>query len=337
MDLIICLKTSNRKRFSQLLYKQQSNYTKLFQNRISKLHINIAIINTSNPTPKFVFRPKPSFRTELERKRWWGKERETWIDGDGDGAARISGMHKFYLTQCFIKSGTGGAYIRPRYRDCDEWIIEPIHDSFWNCKGAIGLLKRRELGATSIGSGLLPMYSMRMFKGSTFGMTSCDQPRISKAFSDKTTVCLSEMDKDIAPVIERKNETKNSTYLKLAWKTEREGNEVIQYSDFYSKETADNDNAAKGFSGTRMRAAYFDEFPLHRRKQKLLSSSLPCFMEGPTQTGFLFWSGTVEEGITNEQIYELQKLVNDAELLNTKIIFAPCWWGLIMNEAGESD
>ena len=132
MDLIICLKTSNRKRFSQLLYKQQSNYTKLFQNRISKLHINIAIINTSNPTPKFVFRPKPSFRTELERKRWWGKERETWIDGDGDGAARISGMHKFYLTQCFIKSGTGGAYIRPRYRDCDEWIIEPIHDSFWN-------------------------------------------------------------------------------------------------------------------------------------------------------------------------------------------------------------
>ena len=145
------------------------------------------------------------------------------------------------------------------------------------------------------------------------------------------------MDKDIAPVIERKNETKNSTYLKLAWKTEREGNEVIQYSDFYSKETADNDNAAKGFSGTRMRAAYFDEFPLHRRKQKLLSSSLPCFMEGPTQTGFLFWSGTVEEGITNEQIYELQKLVNDAELLNTKIIFAPCWWGLIMNEAGESD
>lgn len=290
-------------------------------------------ISDSKPKEKFTLTPKPNFRTDLERQRWWQGEREKWEHGFGS----LSGMHYFYLTQCYIKSGTAGAHIRPKYRDCDEWIINSLHDSYWNCKGAIGLVKRRELGATSIGAGLLPMYSMRMFTGSTFGMTSCDQPRISKAFSDKTTVCLNEMDKEIAPVIERKNETKNATYLKLAWNTVRDGKTITQFSDFYSKETADSDSAAKGFSGTRMRAAYFDEFPLHRRKKQLLSSSLPCFMEGMEQTGFLLWSGTVEDGITNEQIFELQQLVNDAAFLNTKIIFAPAWWGLKMNGSGESD
>lgn len=293
------------------------------------------IINKTIPkTPKFVYTQKPTFRTDLERERFWAIERERWVEGYGG----LKGMHYFYLTQCSIKDGTSGNYIRPYYRDCDEWIINVLHDAFWNCTGAVGLIKRREIGATSIGAGLLPLYTMRMFTGSTFGMTSCDQPRIAKMFGDKTMVALNEIDADIRPSIENKNETKSATYLKLAWKTKKtDGSIGIQYSDLYAKETQNSDEAAKGFSSTRMRAAFFDEMPLSKRKKKLLTSSQPCFMQGSKQTGFLFWAGTCEEGLTNEQIVELQELIEDASLLDTNIVFAPAWWGLIMNEAGESD
>lgn len=293
-------------------------------------------MNINHNIPKFQYSSdfsKPTFRSEYEKEKFWDVEKTRWREGHSG----LSGMHYFYLTQCTIKDGSSGNPIRPFYRDCDEWIIDKLHKNFWSCEKTIGLVKRRELGATSLGAGLLSMYSMRMFTGSTFGMTSCDQPRISKAFSDKTIVCLDELDLDIKPSIERIRNTANSSHLKLGWKTKRDGKAVIQYSDLFAKETSDSNDSAKGFSSTRMRAAYFDEYPLHKRKKLLLTSSLPCFMKGAERSGFLFWGGTVEHDITNEEISELHEIVNDASLLDTEIIFAPAWWGLMLKKDGTSD
>lgn len=288
--------------------------------------------------------PKPSvFKTTLEKQKYWAKEKERWREGYGDGYSHLCGMHYYYLTQGNLKDGSDGSIIRPKYRDGDEWIINPLHDAFWTLKNHVGLVKRREIGATSIGAGLLPSYTMRMFPSSTFGMTSCDQPRIFKAFSDKTSEFIKRMDLDIRPVLDRtvgykENATKQQVFLRLPWLVKNaQGASDYEFSELYAKETSESDEAAKGFSGTRMRAAYYDEFPLHKRKSKLLTSSTPCFMKQADQSGLLFWAGTVESDITNEQIVALQNLVMESDILRFNVLFAPAWWCLFMDENGVSD
>jgi len=249
----------------------------------------------------------------------------------------------FYLTEGWLKDGSDGTLIRPRYRDCDDWIISELHNGFWNLTNHVGLVKRREIGSTSIGAGLLPAYTMRMFPSSTFGATSCDQPRIFKAFNDKTEVFIKKLDQDIRPVLDRtvgykENATKQQVYQRLPWLVKDvNGEPDYEYSDLYAKETSENDGSATGFSGTRLRAAYIDEFPLHKRKAKLLGSMLSCVMKQTEQSGLLFWGGTVEESITAEQINELQSLVRNSKDLKFNVIFAPAWWGLKMDENGVSD
>jgi len=290
----------------------------------------------SKPKVRYKIDHKPSvFKTTYDQEKWWDRTKTKWIEGDQG----LSGMHVFYMTQTPIKDRNTGEVALPRYRDCDDWVISKVHDHFWNpSKGALGALKRREFGATSIGAALLPLYTQRIFPGSTFGMTSCDKDRIFKAYTDKFSVALTGMDADIRPTITKKAESKNSNvYLQLQWKTKKNDKTELQYSDFFTKETASDDKAAKGFSGTGMRAAYYDEFPLHLRRNQLLTSSRPCFMKGAEQAGFLLWSGTLEEGLTNEDIVEIQNIVKDAELMKTEVLFIPAWWGLIMDDEGNSD
>lgn len=298
----------------------------------------IIVDKIKDPSPKFKWIPKPVFKTSLAKERYWEQQKIYWREGFGKGMSKISGMHYYYMQECFLKDGSDGNIIRPFYRDCDDWVISEIHDSFWNPQGAIGVIKRREIGLTSIGAGLLPAYTFRMFPSSTFGMTSADKDRIYKAYTDKTQTVLNEIDIDIRPDLSKKSETMQSVYLQLATKTKDENGEaVIRFADLFSKETAQSEKSASGFSGTRMKAAFFDELPLHPRNKLLLRSSKSCFMKGPDYSGLLLWGGTIEQTLTAEQIQEFQKLVGDAEILKHKIMFIPVWWGLFMNSAGESD
>jgi len=296
------------------------------------------------PAPKWVPPPpKPIFKTSLEKEKYWELQKLRWREGYGDGYSRISGMHYHYLKEGWLKDGSDGTLIRPSYRDSDDWIITPLHDAFWGLKNHVGLVKRREIGATSIGAGLLPAYTMRMFPSSTFGATSCDQPRIFKAFNDKTEIFIKKLDPDIRPVFDRtvgykENATKQQVYQKLPWLVKDvNGNPDYEFSDLYAKETSESDASATGFSGTRLRAAYLDEFPLHKRKAKLLGSMQSCVMKQTEQSGLLFWAGTVEDSITADQINELQKLVRNSDVLRFNVIFAAAWWALFMDKNGVSD
>jgi hypothetical protein len=303
------------------------------------------ILDKINVSPKWVPPIKPTtFKTTLEQQRFYEEEKRRWREGYGDGYAKITGMHYFYLTQGTLKDGSDGDFIKPKYRDCDEWIIEPLHNSFWNLDCHQGLVKRREIGATSIGAGLLPAYTFKMYPNSTFGMTSCDQTRIFKAVNDKTDVFLKRMNKDIAPIFDKslgwkQNATKQQVYMNLPWfiKNKDTGEMEVNYSELYAKETSESDSAATGFSSTRLRAAYLDEFPLHKRKAKLIGSIKSTVMKGAAQSGLLYWAGTVEDTLTASQINELKTLVANSEELNFNITFAAAWWGLFLNENGVTD
>jgi hypothetical protein len=287
-----------------------------------------------DPTPKWTYKPKPSFKTELEKVKY----RELWHQRYREGYQGLSGMHLYYLQECFLKDGADATLIRPRWRDCDEWIINDIHKEFWNPTQALGFIKRREIGLTSIGAGLLPFYTYTMYPNATFGMTSCDKDRIFTAFSDKSQTVMNHLDLDIRPTISRERATPNNVYWELETKVLNQQNQIeIATAKFWSKETAQKEQSASGFSGTRLRAAFFDELPLHPRKELLLRSSRACFMKSNNYSGLLLWGGTVEESLTAEQIQEFQKLVNKSDILNHKVILIPVWWGLIMNKAGESD
>lgn len=287
--------------------------------------------------------PKPNFKTNLEKERYWQNERIRWREGYGDGYSHICGMHYFHLTQGWLKDGSDGTLIRPSYRDWDDIIISEINNAFWNLKNHVGVVKRREIGLTSIGAGLLPAYSMRMFPSSTFGATSCDQTRIFKAFSDKTEVYIKRLDQDIRPLLDRtvgykENATKQQVYQKLPWLVKGvDGEPDFEFSDLYAKETSESEKSATGFSGTRLRAAFLDEFPLHNRKAPLLGSMISCVMKQHEQSGLILWGGTVEASITPEQVNELEKLVRNSDALKFNIIFVPAWASLFMDENGVSD
>ena len=303
------------------------------------------ILDKINVAPKWVPPEKPTtFKTTLEQQNYYEEEKRRWREGYGDGYSKITGMHYFYLTQGTLKDGSDGNFITPIYRDCDEWIIEPLHNSFWNLDCHQGLVKRREIGATSIGAGLLPAYTFKMFPNSTFGMTSCDQTRIFKAVNDKTDVFLKRMNKDIAPIFDKglgwkQNATKQQVYMNLPWfiKNKETGEMEINYSELYAKETSESDSAATGFSSTRLRAAYLDEFPLHKRKAKLIGSIKSTVMKSAAQSGLLYWAGTVEDTLTAAQINELKTLVANSEELNFNITFAAAWWGLFLDKNGVTD
>ena len=304
----------------------------------------IIVDKIKTPSPKWVpQKPVPTFKNGLEKARYWEEEKKRWREGWGDGYSHINGIQYFMLTTGTYKDGSDGTLIQPRYRDCDEWITDELYDSFWGLKNHLFVFKRREIGLTSIGAGVLPAYTMRMFPSSTFGMTSCDKDRLYKAYNDKTDIYMKHLHGDISPIFDksigyRENSTKQQLYAKLPFLSKNlHGDAAIEFADLFAKETSESDKAAAGFSGTRMRAAFIDELPLHLRRKTLLNSMQSCFMKGAEQSGIMLAGGTAEDSITSEQISELQDLVEKSEFFKFKTIFVPAWWGLFVDENGVSD
>ena len=190
-------------------------------------------------------------------------------------------MQYFYLSQCKIKQGTSGAVIRPRFRDVDMWIFEEIQDAY-NKGLTLGIFKRREVGLTSIGAGCLPFYFIMTNPGCKIGLTSCDNDRVNAMFQDKTATAFDSMSKMFKPKEVRRNQTKTSSFLSIEIPVINEDEEIEnRVSTVLCTETTVN---PKSLSGNRLKYGFFDEFPLHPKKDLLLGSSDACFMEGDKKT-----------------------------------------------------
>jgi len=289
--------------------------------------MSISIINKlKTKAVPYTFIPTPTFKDTYSKQKYWSKEKDKWIDG----IPGLTGMHYYYLSQAHIKAGTAGKLIRPWFRDGDQLIFQDIYEAI-KIRHDMGVIKRREFGLTSIGAGCLPNYYNRVYPGSISIMTSCDKPRIFKMFDDKTMVVYNNLHKDIRPKTLQKNQRKENVFLKVEIKYIEDGEIKVTDSQIYCQETTDNPAA---FSTVRCVYGFYDEFPLHKKRNELLGSSMACFMEGAKKTGFLLWGGTVEKAVSIETVQALRKMVGDAKGSRTIIHFVPAWMCMFTDEKG---
>ncbi len=278
--------------------------------------------------------PKPIFRTEYERAKYWQKEKVKWIEGvDG-----IPGTLYHYIQEQWIKDRNSGKLLRPICRDSDLAIHEKIRDQR-NKKRVLGIIKGRGAGLSCIG-GALTNYFMRVYPGSTSLITSKEQAAISTFFTEKIMVPFNNYDPEIRPTIINKNETKSSVYLRAQVKFKKDDGDVgIGESKVICRETTDKPSSATAFSGEGAIFGFYDELPLHKRRTELIKSSISCYRNSLTQEmdGFLLFGGSCEESLSNEDLAEFQTLIKDADMWNADILFIPFWMGKFMDENGISD
>jgi len=289
--------------------------------------MSVTIINNLKPKAvPYIFKPTPTFNTTYDSQKYWGREKEKWIEG----IPGLTGTHYKYISQGHIKQGTSGKLIRPWFRDGDQLLFEDMKEAR-RIEHDMGVIKRREFGLTSIGAGALPHYFSRVYPGSRTIMTSCDKPRIFQMFDDKTMVYYNNLHKDIKPKILQKNQRKENVFLKMEVKYREDGEIKTTESQIYCQETTDNPSA---FSTVRCIYGFYDEFPLHKKRNELLGSSMACFMDGPKKSGFLLWGGTVEQAVSIETVQALREIVGDAKGSRTIIHFVPAWMCMFMDEQG---
>lgn len=279
----------------------------------------------------YTYEPIPDFITQYEKDKYLDQEKKKWIEGYNG----LTGKHYFYLSQCKIKKGTGGTIIRPYFRDSDQRVFDGIEKA--EKEGYdYGVLKRREFGLTSIGAGLLPIYYMICYPGCNTIMTSCDRPRIFRMFEDKTTIVFDNLHAILREnfIQNNRDQAKNSVYLKTKiMVTDEYGLLKPRFSDVTCSETVTN---PKAFSAGRFKFGFYDELPLHERREELIASSHSCFMEGPVKTGFLFWGGTVEDGIPQDSLNALRRLVSDSGKPGSKtVIHFIAGWESLFDLAGD--
>lgn len=300
----------------------------------------MTIIDKINPSsPILEWRPKPSFKTQLERDRYWAKEKIKWIDG----TESVPGTLYHKTQEQKIKNRNTGVIFRPTCRDVDLLNHETIRD----CRKAgeaLVIIKPRGVGL-SAEDGCLANYFMKVYPGTTTLLTSCDKPKIASLFSEKVAITFDQYDNEIKPVEVRRNETATSCYLKTEQLyLDGEGHQQINASQIICRETSDNPASASAFSGQGAIFGAYDEIFLHKRRKELIRSSAPCFVEQGTgiTTGFLLANGTVEDTLTNEQLAELKLLIQEVQTngrlgtMKARLLFLPAWMGKFMTN-GFSD
>lgn len=299
--------------------------------------MSITIIDKTKPLPPIlVHKPKPLFKTTLDKQRYWGKQKEYWIDGYNG----LPGLFYFGVQEGWIKHRSGefvGQTKRKMGRDVDLLIAESCQKAM-KVERPECIIKGRGMGLSSIG-GDYSNYFMRCYPGSTSLVTGKDQSQIMDIFQNKITPVYDSLDPDIKGKQISRNETKPLCYLKVAYSYyDDDGNAKSGLSEVVCRETTQNPKSASGFSGRGAKFGFYDEWPLHHRREELLRSSISCYRDSRTKKmdGLLLLGGTVEDTLSNDELSELQKTLKNSDLWNIDILFIPFWMGMCDNN-GHSD
>lgn len=297
----------------------------------------IIIDKIKKSAPILSWTPKPLFRTNYEKEKYWANEKVKWIEGVGE----VPGMLYFKTQELKIHHRVNGKIFHPVCRYSD--LIK--HQAIDSCrkKGKIlNIIKGRGEGLSADG-GCIANYFLRVYPGTKSIITSSEQSKISTFFREKVMIPFRSMDDEIRPVIYTKNESSTACGVVAEIKhLDEQGNDIMSLSNIFTKVTADSDEGATGFSGEGAIFGFYDEFFLHKRRKKLLESSLECFRDPDTGeiSGFLLTGGTIEPRLSNAELRELQKLVTEIEkngMLSTaqaELLFLPFWMTKYLDENG---
>lgn len=296
--------------------------------------MSIIIIDGTKPMPaKYVYEKPPDFylsdKPEVAIRRYYDLQAQIWKEGYyRDGEKILSGKHYFYLQEIWLKTGRG-EIIRPYWKDSDDLVFTTIDDCLLKGEDLI-ILKRREIGLTSMIAGGLSFWYARMYPGATLNLTSADKKRFVRMFEDKIIVAYKKMSPYIMNCTPKNiNRSKNDVYLKVEMKKRLEdGEEELRETEFNLIETSQSDDSVANFSSSRTPFMFVDEIFLHPRIHKLLRSSRATLMDGTEKFGFFLGGGTCEENVTQEELKKYRELWDEAEKKGIRTLFLPAWLGL---------
>ena len=279
------------------------------------------IDNTKVPAPKYEWVPPPTFKTSLDKQKYWESESRKIREG----FAGLTPPHYYMLQHCKIMGGTSRDIIRPYWRDTDDFIFESIWNDIKNEQNS-NIVKRREVGLSTIG-GVLGNWFSFVYPNGKSVFTSKDMGAIQSLFNDKIKTVRDSLPEEIRPDIERINDTKDSCYLKLQRNILVDGKVEPRYHEIVCRETSEKPSSVNNISGSRVKFGFIDEAPLHKRRDDLLRSLFPVFREGGRQTGFMLMGGTIEDSLTNEDISRYFSFIEKSEILSINTLFVPAWMG----------
>jgi hypothetical protein len=295
--------------------------------------MSIEIINKDNRKCPFIFNGhKTNFKTKLEEQKYWAEEYRRWLEG----YAGLMPRHYFYLTMGTLKP-IQGLPIKPVWRDVDAMIFEADAETR-RIGHTLNIIKRREVGLTSIYGGNEPIYNCLTMPGSINLITSADKTRVKNLFSDKTMFMYDNLSLPDYMMPHKKSERQEG-FLNLASKKNKGG--VGAGSQVYCLETADNDRSAKRFETFRAMSIFLDELFLHPRADIVFKSSQACLRQSFQVIGHMTIGGSCG-GDTVDEINALknnadmiEQMIGDADALDMTVVFIPGTLGI--NGADELD
>ncbi len=280
------------------------------------------------PPPKYIYTPPPLFRGAKDIRDYYvDQEFDRWTSG----YAGLTGMHYYYIQECFLKDIEGNIF-HPEWRQVDdEDVFSNIEECRHNQQGLM-IVKPRDMGLTSIFAGGLPFYYARMNPGSLINMTSKDKDAFVRMFDDKVMTTYENISEYVLNKVPlNKNNTKDQAFLKLAVKKlYPDGSEKVHTTTINVIETSENPKSVTKFSGSRAIYTFIDESGLHKRIRPLLQSMEATMKRGTDRKGFLCLGGTLEAALSNDQILAYQKLLEDVSFFRIKTVFIPAYKTLVM-------
>lgn len=265
----------------------------------------------------------PVFKSDVERVRYWTNEKVRWIEGYGD----ISGMYYHFLQEQRIKHRVTGKLLIPKAFESDYILYDEIE----RCRRdntPVLVIKARATRFSTYGGSAINYY-MRAHPGTTCLVTSADQARITKLYSDKIRLTHDNYHKDIQYRIVNESKSSAKTYLKIGIHYKDDDGQVrYGESDVYCNQTSNSDSSAASFSGLGAIFGFYDELALNPRRSLLLQSSGSCYIDPDTseRVGMLVAGGTVEHTLTNEDLGNFVSLYNSWISRGWRVIFLPYWY-----------
>lgn len=284
----------------------------------------MTIINKLNDKASgFVAPPIPTFRTKYEEDKYWDIEWGRCINGYNS----MPGRYYAYLTLNYLKTVTGET-IRPDWRDGDQMIFEE-DEAAGLAQEDLMIVKRREIGLTSIYGGFEPIYNCLFNPGSVNVLTSADYDRVKKMFSEKTMVSYANLPipgSKIPPIL-RKNKDGS---MELG-REDSKGKPLGPISVIVSRQTSKDDESAKNLESLRAMSIFLDELFLHPRAGIVHNSAQACIRQDFIKIGRMRLGGSC--GATNKAEEEAlkkgaqlgQELWEDSVSKGIRTVFIPGW------------